>query len=276
MLMSRQTTQDGAIVYLESDGQPMSDNTRQFHWIQLIAGNLMALFRDRPDVFACGNQNWYPVEGEPDVKAAPDAYVVLGRPKGHRGSYKQWEEGGVPMTVVFEVLSPSNTLAEMANKLLFYEDYGAEEYYVYDPDNNELLGYVRQGSVLLRQRKMDGFVSPRLGITFDLSGPELVIRYPDGRPFLPLEEIDVERRRAEERAEQAEQQRQLERQRAEQAERRAGEEHQRAEQAERWAARLAELSRKALRHEATPDEAAELERLLKPPVPSADNDKGAS
>src|SRR5262245_57521763 len=162
----------------------MAENTRQFQWIFLLAGNLAALFRDDANVFIAGNQFWYPVENAPEVCIAPDVYAVFGRPKGHRPSYKQWEEGGVPMTVVFEMFSPSNTYQEMADKLLFYEDYGAEEYYVYDPDNNHLLGYVRRGQSLVRVRPMDGFVSPRLGIRFDLSGRELVVRYPDGRPFL--------------------------------------------------------------------------------------------
>jgi hypothetical protein len=87
-----------------------------------------------------------------------------------------------------------------------------------------------------------------LGICFDLSGPELVVRYPDGRPFLTFEELDVLRARAEQLAEQAEQ-------RAQQAE-------QRAQQAEQVKARLVELSSKALRQEATPEELAELQRLL--------------
>ena len=38
--------------YPESDGQPMADNSKQFDWIVVLAGNLKALFRDRPDVFA--------------------------------------------------------------------------------------------------------------------------------------------------------------------------------------------------------------------------------
>src|SRR5947209_12939024 len=101
-----------AIIYPESDGQPMADNTRQFRWIVTLAGNLQALFRDRPDVFVCGNQNWYPVKGEPDICVAPDVYAVFGRPKGDRPSYKQWEEDNIPLTVVFEVLSPSNDATE--------------------------------------------------------------------------------------------------------------------------------------------------------------------
>src|SRR5262249_41682427 len=195
----------GTFICPEDDGRPMADNTRQFRWITTLVGNLTALFRDRPDVFVCGDQLWYPVEGEPEIRAAPDAYVVFGRPKGDRGSYKQWEEGGVPMTVVFEVLSPSNTVSEMADKLDFYEDHGSQEYYVYDPDNNRLQGYVRRGDVFTRVRPMNGFVSPRLGIRFDLSGPELVVRYPNGRPFLTFEELEVERAQAVQRAEQAEQ-----------------------------------------------------------------------
>jgi Putative restriction endonuclease len=92
------------IVYAERDGLPLWDNTKQMRWIVTLFGNLAALFRDRADVFVAGNLLWYPVEGQPDVRAAPDVLVVFGRPKGDRGSYKQWEEGGVPLTVVFEVL----------------------------------------------------------------------------------------------------------------------------------------------------------------------------
>src|SRR5262249_20740246 len=135
------------IVYPESDGLPMAENTKQLRWIVVLYGNLAALFRDAPAVFVGGNQFWYPVEGEPEIRAAPDVYVVFGRPKGDRGSYQQWQEGGLPMTVVFEVLSPGNTHAEMVQKHSFYEEHGAEEYYVYDPDKNSLLVYMRQGEL---------------------------------------------------------------------------------------------------------------------------------
>ena len=71
-------------------------------------GGLDALFRDDPDVFVAGDLLWYPVEGDPKTRIAPDAMVVFGRPKGYRGSYKQWDEGGIAPQVVFEVLSPGN------------------------------------------------------------------------------------------------------------------------------------------------------------------------
>jgi Uma2 family endonuclease len=171
---------------------------------------------------------------------APDVYVVFGRPKGDRPSWKQWEEGGVPMTVVFEILSPENSHRELVDKLAFYEEYGVEEYYEYDPDNNHLIIYVRQGEMLRRRRPVSGFVSPRLGIRFDLSGEELVVLRPDGRRFLTFEELEAER--ATERA--------------------------RRVAAEQRASRLAELSRKVRRQQATPEELAELERLEEQP-PSA-------
>ena len=47
--------------------------------------------------------------------------VVFGRPKGYRGSYRQWVEGGVAPQVVFEILSPGNRLNEMIRKFKFYK-----------------------------------------------------------------------------------------------------------------------------------------------------------
>ncbi len=41
---------------------------------------------------------------------APDVMVVFGRPKGRRGSYKQWQEDNIAPQVVFAILSPSNSL----------------------------------------------------------------------------------------------------------------------------------------------------------------------
>jgi Uma2 family endonuclease len=119
------------IEYPDSDGQPMSDNTLQFKWIVMIKEGLEAVFRNEPNVFVAGDLLWYPVQEKPKVRRAPDAFVVFGRPKGHRGSYKQWEEEGIAPQVVFEVLSPGNRPAETTRKFRFYERYGVEEYYIY-------------------------------------------------------------------------------------------------------------------------------------------------
>jgi len=208
------------IHYPESDGQPMADNTLQFHWIVLFKENLETLFREREDVFVAGDLLWYPVEGRPDIRRAPDAMVVFGRPKGYRGSYKQWEEDGLAPQVVFEVRSPANTFKEMADKLLFYDSYGVEEYYLYDPEpeKNELTGFLRRGDRLRTIDEMSGWSSPRLGIRFETSGEELRIFAPDGTPFRSHEEIEQERKAEQAARQQAEQERDAERAAREQAE----------------------------------------------------------
>ena len=235
------------IRYPESDGQPMAENTRQFRWIVLIKENLETLFGERADVFVAGDLLWYPVEGEPDICRAPDAMVVFGRPKGDRGSYRQWEEAGIGPQVVFEVQSPTNSMQEMQRKLEFYETHGVEEYYVYDPEpeRNELTGYQRQGERLRPIEEMHGWVSPRLGIRFDMAGAELRLFRPDGTPFRSHLELEQARERERVAREEAEAARERERMAREQ-ERVAREEAEAARERERMAREQAEQRAAAL------------------------------
>jgi Uma2 family endonuclease len=174
------------IIYPDSDGKPMADHTLQFRWITTIKWGIDAMFRHDPDVFVAGDLLWYPVEGRPKIRIAPDILVAFGRPKGDRGSYRQWEEGGIAPQVVFEIQSPGNRYMEGVRKFRFYQRYGVEEYYVYDPDHGSLDGCLRTGRRLKEIRKMAGFISPRLQIRFEPGeGPDnLVIVRPDGTRFL--------------------------------------------------------------------------------------------
>jgi len=150
------------IIYPDSDGQPMADNTQQFRWITTIKTNLDWLFREQSDVFVAGDLLWYPVEND------------------HK--------------VVFEILSPGNTLTEMAKKQLFYDRYGVEEYYLYDPHKNDASGWIRGENQLEILDTLDNWVSPRLGIRFQLGEPEMLLFYPDGQAFTSYNE---EKQRAE-------------------------------------------------------------------------------
>lgn len=180
-----------AITYPEDNGEPMSDNTLQYTWISIIKWGLEGVFRDRPDVFVAGDLLWYPVEGNNKLRVAPDAMLVFGRPKGDRSSYLQWMEENIAPQVVFEVLSPNNRHLEMVQKERFYERYGVEEYYVFDPDTVALTGWTRQAGVFRPIENTDGWVSPLLRIRFDLADDELKIVGPDGKQFLtPLELIE--------------------------------------------------------------------------------------
>ncbi|CAK0774601.1 Uma2 family endonuclease [Gammaproteobacteria bacterium] len=203
------------IVYPDSDGKPMADNTRQFRIIVTLQGEIAAMFADRPDVFVAGDLLWYPVEGSNKIRVAPDVMIVFGRPPGDRGSYQQWREDHIPPQVVFEILSPGNTTAEMQKKLQFYEHYGVEEYYLHDPDRGILNGWIRQDTYLVKIPNMIGWISPRLGIRFYLEGIDLVVYKPDGRRFETFLE-SKQRAEAEcQRAEVEHQRAEAERQRAE-------------------------------------------------------------
>jgi Uma2 family endonuclease len=237
------------IVYPESDGKPMADNTEQFKWIVKIKENLEVLFKSDPDVFVAGDLFWYPVKGSNRIKLAPDTMVVFGRPKGQRGSYRQWEEDNIPPQVVFEILSPSNSKDEMTRKKLFYLKHGVEEYYVYDPDGISLEVSIRENNSFKEIENFATWTSPRLNIRFDMTGDELVIYYPDGSRFLsPVELSDY-----------AEQERFLK----EQANQRAEQERFLKEQANQRAEqeRLLKEQERFLKEQA--NQRAEQERLLK-------------
>ena len=78
---------DPDVLYPETDGLPLADNTIQFRLIATTQGGLDALFRNEP-VFVAGDLLWYPVEHSSESKA-PDVMVVFGRDKGDRRSYQQ-------------------------------------------------------------------------------------------------------------------------------------------------------------------------------------------
>ena len=99
------------IIYPDSDGKPMADNTKQFELIVEIKKGLDLLYINEPNVFIAGDLFWYPVQGQSKIVTAPDVIAVFGRPKGDRGSYKQWEEENIAPQVVFEILSLPVTIA---------------------------------------------------------------------------------------------------------------------------------------------------------------------
>ncbi len=202
-MVSQVTTPNAEIIYPDSDGKPMADNTKQFRWIVNIKENLELIFANQPDVFIAGDLLWYLVEGSINICQAPDVMVVFSRPKGDRGSYKQWTEANINPQVVFEILSPSNRLGEMAKKFQFYDRYGVEEYYIYDPDDVDLTGWQRLDDKLEVIEEMNGWVSPRLGVRFATSSGTLEIFKADGDKFLSFVEIDSLRKQECLRADEA-------------------------------------------------------------------------
>ncbi|HEY9833102.1 MAG TPA: Uma2 family endonuclease [Stenomitos sp.] len=190
------------IVYPSSDGQSMADSTIQYQWITTIKGGCDALFKDDPNVFIASDLLLYPVEGNNRICQAPDTMVAFGTPKGDRRSYLQWKENNIPPQVVFEIRSYSDSQTKMAKKLAFYNRHGVEEYYLYDPDDKELTGWQRIEGLLEVIEPMSGWVSPRLGVRFELTESGLELYRPDGQKFLSYLELEEQREAAAQRAEQ--------------------------------------------------------------------------
>jgi Uma2 family endonuclease len=227
-------------IYPDSDGQPMSDNTLQWECVVTIKCGLEVQYLDDPHVFVAGDLLWYAAEGHPEIRTAPDALTAFGRPKGYRGSYKQWEEGGIAPQVVFEVLSPGNRAAEMSRKLEFYDKYGVEEYYLYDPYENVWSGWLRGGDGHLHEiPSMAGWISPRLKIRFETNAGDLELYHPDGRRFATFAELAQQAEQERQEKEEAQQRADLEKDRAQKEKERADLEKDRAQKEKERADRLA-------------------------------------
>ena len=230
--------------YPARDGRVMWDDDLHAEWMVRIKGDLDALFRDDPNVYVTADLLWYPVEGNNRRRLAPDAMVVFGRPKGYRTSYVVHEEDDMGPQVVFEILSPGNRKRVMDFKRKIYEMYGVEEYYVFDPYKIGLEVWLREDGAFRLIPEASGWVSPKLGIRFEL-GEDMTIFAPDGRPFLDYAEVARERDESERRSERAEKRAGQAERRLGRAERKVEAERQRAEaerqRAERLAASLREL-----------------------------------
>ncbi len=197
-----------SVVYPDSDGMPMADNTVQLEMITKIKEGIDLAVRGRDDVFVGGDLLWYYAEGDPKSRIAPDVMIAFGRPPGARSSYLQWEEGGVAPQFVIEVLSPSNSPTEMARKRAIYESLGVLEYLEIEPEREELRAWSRVGGRLVEQRVRGEWVSSRVGLRIDTRAG-LAFRMPDGAVFQkPSEWIARERQRADAERQRADAERQ--------------------------------------------------------------------
>ena len=205
------------LVFPDSDGKPMAENTRQYEAIVTLKGNIEAFAP--ASAFVAGDHLIYVDPTDTAECLAPDVYVAFGRPRGHRGSYKVWEESGIFPQVVFEVLGPSNTPKEMHDKREFYFGHGTEEYYEFDPEAGTWLGFVVNRATGLPEpvARMDGFVSPLLGMKFAFQPLELLVFRPDGSRFLSFQEFNDLAEAETQRAEAEKQRAEAEKQRAQEA-----------------------------------------------------------
>jgi Uma2 family endonuclease len=233
-------------IYPESDGKPMAENTLQFEWIALIKLNLEAYFAQMEQVFVAADLFWYPVEGQPGIRMAPDVMVALGRPAGHRGSYLQFMEDNIAPQVVFEILSPGNRKAEMTRKLNFYSNYGVKEYYLYNPHHNKLEIYTRTRNELRLREEVRQWTSPLLKVKFVWTSETLELYKPNGEPFLSYLELTEFHAKAVEALQESRALLQQERKQLDQERAQVERERQRAEQEKQRATRAEQRLRTSI------------------------------
>ncbi len=150
-----------------------SDNVIQMVDLQW---ELQALFslQGRAPVTVGGNQFVYynPANGRDNI--SPDVYVVFGVAVPSPAKWRTWVEGKFP-DIVFEITSPSTQAHDLSEgprgKRRLYAELGAQEYYIYDPQQEmdpPFLGYaLRDG----RMERLPGL--PHGGIESPLLGTEL-------------------------------------------------------------------------------------------------------
>lgn len=111
----------------------MTPAGRDHNWVAL---NFMILFREfvrtRPGLASGTCNEGFLIEREPDTILSPDACLFRKRPKS-KGAWLEFAP-----EVVLEVLSPSNTPAEMAYKRGKLFSHGTEQFWIADLETKSL------------------------------------------------------------------------------------------------------------------------------------------
>ena len=212
MSTTTRLTSHQEIEYPESDGEPMAENTVQYGWITTIKGGLDIVFKQDPNVFVAGDLFWYPVEGDNRTRRAPDVMVAFGRPKGDRGAYLQWREGGDRAPGGLRDPLARQSRGGTGPQVPVLRDVRGRGILHLRPRRQHARRLApRRRTRCGRSPTMNGWTSPRLGVRFELGDDQLRLYGPDGQPFFTMIELDrqaeEQRRRADEQTRQAEEQR---------------------------------------------------------------------
>lgn len=192
------------IIYPEQRGDDMGETSIHIKLITNFLQTLLLFFREREDVFLSANMNLYYEEGKPNKWYAPDLLIAFGVPNHERSSYQVWKEKVFPQ-VIIEVASDKTWDNDIGKKYKDYEHFGAEEYYILDPEFDFLpapmLAFHRNGERLLTVSVNDDRIfSPRLGLEIVRTENSFRLFNPNTNEFLRTlaeAESELERLKAE-------------------------------------------------------------------------------
>jgi len=186
---------DDEYLYPTSDGKPMAETEKHVIQLAQLLGCLRTYFASSPDVYVSGNNMMYYEEGNPRKKVSPDIYITLGIPKRERRSYRIWVEGKTP-DFILELLSDETRRRDFGFKKKLYQNvFQTKEYFLYDPDTEELYGYqlTENRYRLVKPNADSRFFSSVLELLFgvDTQGWLRVYR-PDGTLLKTQQELAME------------------------------------------------------------------------------------
>ena len=122
-----------AVIYPESDGQPMTESDATRDYLFYSVETLRLYFKSRGSVYVSGNLFIYYEEGNPKAVISPDVFVVFGVSHRKRRSYKVWQEDNKLPSFILEITSKTTKKQDQENKPKLYANLGVQEYFQYDP-----------------------------------------------------------------------------------------------------------------------------------------------
>ncbi|MDQ3042436.1 MAG: Uma2 family endonuclease, partial [Acidobacteriota bacterium] len=125
------------IYYPESDGKPIGETDYHIQTITYLYQTLSAFFSSETDIKVLADIMFYYEEGNPRKVFSPDVMIVKGVGNHPRRTYKLWEEKQFPQ-VIFEISSRKTWGDDLNKKWFLYQQLGAKEYYIFDPEYDYL------------------------------------------------------------------------------------------------------------------------------------------
>ncbi len=178
LLLAQPILDDDDDKYPSSDGKPMAETGIHVMTMIWLHQALEDFFDDPKWPFIATDMFWYYQMGKVKKRVAPDAMVCMVENRWRR-SYLQWNENGVPPSIVFEVASKGTWSKDFNEKFALYESLGVNEYAIFDPEAI----YVHPPLQMFRLRKRkyqpvrvdrNGLYASELG--FSLRGEDKMLR----------------------------------------------------------------------------------------------------
>lgn len=222
------------------DGEPMETyRHREQMWV--LIHSLQIHWADRNDYYVSGNMFLHYTLRDQKKFRGPDFFLVLNVENRERKSWVVWQEEMRFPDVIIELLSESTQKIDKEEKKALYEQvFRTGEYYLYDPESQEFLGYRLHGMHYesIAPDDQGRMYSPATNLYLAVRDNWLRWLTPEGALLPTPEELAVQERQ---RADRQQQRAVQEQQRADRQQQRADQAEQRASQAEQL---LAEYRRR--------------------------------